>query len=60
MVGPRAGSDATRKMRKVNEHVENHLGSRITIEQLSSTIHLSRWHFSRVFSRATGWVRGNI
>lgn len=42
------------QMRKVTEYVENHLGSRINIEQLSSTIHLSRWHFSRVFSRATG------
>lgn len=42
------------QMRKVTEYVESHLGSRITIKQLSSTIHLSRWHFSRVFSHATG------
>lgn len=42
------------QMRKVTEYVENHLGSRITIKQLSSTIHLSRSHFSRVFSRAAG------
>ena len=42
------------QMRKVTEYVETNIGSRITIAQLSSSIHLSRWHFSRAFSRATG------
>ena len=43
-----------RQLRKVEDHVRDHLAEEISVEMLASLVELSPFHFSRVFKQATG------
>lgn len=42
------------QLRKVEDHVRNHLAEEISVEALAGLAELSPFHFSRVFKEATG------
>jgi AraC family transcriptional regulator len=42
------------QLRKVQDHVREQLAEEITVEALAELVHLSPFHFSRVFKQATG------
>jgi AraC family transcriptional regulator len=42
------------KLRRVQAFIEAHIGEGIRIEQLAATVHMSLFHFARMFKRATG------
>jgi AraC family transcriptional regulator len=43
-----------RQLRKVEDHVREHLAEDISVEALAELVELSPFHFSRVFKEATG------
>ena len=43
-----------RQLRKVEDHVREHLAEDISVEALAELVELSPFHFSRVFKQATG------
>jgi AraC family transcriptional regulator len=43
-----------RQLRKIEEHVREHLAEEITVETLAGLVELSPFHFSRVFKQAVG------
>ena len=43
-----------RQLRKVEDHVRDHLAEDISVEALAELVDLSPFHFSRVFKHATG------
>jgi AraC family transcriptional regulator len=43
-----------RQLRKIEDHVREHLDEDISVEALSALVDLSPFHFSRVFKQATG------
>jgi AraC family transcriptional regulator len=42
------------KLKRVQEYVENHLCEAIRVEQLAAEVHMSPFHFARMFKKATG------
>jgi AraC family transcriptional regulator len=54
MVTARTGGLATWQARRVADHIEAHLGTKLTIEGLAAMIGLSRSHFSRAFRSTLG------
>jgi len=42
------------KLRKVEDHLRNHLAEEISVETLAQLVELSPFHFSRVFKETTG------
>ncbi len=43
-----------RQIRKVEDHVREHLEEDVSVETLAALVELSPFHFSRVFKQATG------
>lgn len=43
-----------RQLRKIEDHVREHLAEEITVETLAGLVELSPFHFSRVFKQAAG------
>jgi AraC family transcriptional regulator len=43
-----------RQLRKIEEHVREHLAEEISVKTLAELVELSPFHFSRVFKQATG------
>lgn len=48
------GGLAPHKLRCVRKHVREHLGEMIRVDQLAEAVHLSPFHFARMFKRSTG------
>ena len=48
------GALDSRRLRRVKEYIETHLGEDLTIEALASEVCLSPFHFARAFKAATG------
>jgi len=42
------------KLKRVQDYVEHHLSESILVEQLAAEVHLSPYHFARMFKKATG------
>jgi AraC family transcriptional regulator len=42
------------KLKRVQDYVENHLSESIRVEQLAAEVHMSPFHFARMFKKATG------
>jgi AraC family transcriptional regulator len=54
---PECGRDgplSRAKLRDVVEYIEEHLDTRLTLEQMAAAAHLSAYHFARQFKAATG------
>jgi AraC family transcriptional regulator len=49
-----SGGLPIRQLRKVQDHVAEHLAEEIPIDRLADLVELSPFHFSRVFKQATG------
>ncbi|MDN8618073.1 helix-turn-helix domain-containing protein [Variovorax ginsengisoli] len=45
---------AAHKMRSVRKFISEHLGETIRVEQLADAVHLSPFHFARMFKQSTG------
>jgi transcriptional regulator GlxA family with amidase domain len=45
---------ASHKVERVHAFIEAHLAERIRVEQLAATVHMSPFHFTRMFKQATG------
>ena len=45
---------APRKLERVREFIEQHLAEPLLVEQLAAVVHLSPFHFARLFKLATG------
>jgi AraC family transcriptional regulator len=50
---PRAGLPR-HKLRAAIDYIEEHLDAEITLEELASCVHLSSYHFARLFKASTG------
>lgn len=48
------GGLAPHKLRCVRNHICEHLGETIRVEQLAEAVHLSPFHFARMFKQSTG------
>lgn len=48
------GGLAPHKLRCVRDHVCEHLGETVRVEQLAEAVHLSPFHFARMFKQSTG------
>jgi AraC family transcriptional regulator len=48
------GGLAAHKMRCVRDFIAEHLGETIRVEQLADAVHLSPFHFARIFKQSTG------
>jgi AraC family transcriptional regulator len=48
------GGLAAHKMRCVRKFIAEHLGETIRVEQLADAVHLSPFHFARMFKQSTG------
>lgn len=48
------GGLAPHKLRCVRDHIGEHLGETIRVEQLAEAVHLSPFHFARMFKQSTG------
>lgn len=48
------GGLAPHKLRCVRDHVCEHLGETIRVDQLAEAVHLSPFHFARMFKQSTG------
>jgi AraC family transcriptional regulator len=48
------GGLAPHKLRCVRNHVSEHLGETIRVDQLAEAVHLSPFHFARMFKHSTG------
>ncbi|HEV7913410.1 MAG TPA: AraC family transcriptional regulator [Albitalea sp.] len=48
------GGLAAHKMRCVRSYVTDHLGQAIRVDQLADAVHLSAFHFARMFKQSTG------
>ena len=48
------GGLAPHKLRCVRKHVREHLGEMIRVDQLAEAVHLSPFHFARMFTQSTG------
>jgi AraC family transcriptional regulator len=42
------------KLKRVQDYVENHLSESIRVDQLAAEVHMSPFHFARMFKKATG------
>jgi AraC family transcriptional regulator len=42
------------KLRRVRDHIGEHLGESMRVEQLAEAVHLSPFHFARMFKQSTG------
>jgi AraC family transcriptional regulator len=49
-----AGGLAPHKLRRVHEFISDHLTETIRVEELARTVHLSPFHFARMFKQSTG------
>ncbi|MBK6004803.1 helix-turn-helix transcriptional regulator [Ramlibacter ginsenosidimutans] len=49
-----AGGLAPHKLRRVHEFIADHLAEPIRVEELARTVHLSPFHFARMFKQSTG------
>ena len=49
-----SGGLAPHKLRCVRKHVCEHLGETIRVDQLAEAVHLSPFHFARMFKQSTG------
>jgi AraC family transcriptional regulator len=45
---------APRKLDQVRAHIEQHLAEALLVEQLAAVVHMSPFHFARLFKLATG------
>lgn len=52
---PLPGTDTPRGVVRAMEYIERHLCDPIGVEQLAAAACMSRFHFARVFRRATGF-----
>lgn len=50
----REAVDYSRPIESAIVYVHEHLSERLTVDDVSRRVYLSRWHFSRLFQRATG------
>src|SRR5207245_8031617 len=48
------GGLAESKVRRVTAFIENNLHRELWLEELAAVTHMSRYHFARLFKRATG------
>ena len=48
------GGLAESKVRRVTAFIENNLHRELRLEELAAVTHMSRYHFARLFKRATG------
>jgi AraC family transcriptional regulator len=49
------GGLAPQKLERVCEFIDQHLGEALHVEQLAAVVHLSAFHFTRLFKQSTGW-----
>jgi len=42
------------KLRAVVEFIHDHLGAELTLDRLAAVVHLSPYHFARLFKNSTG------
>lgn len=49
-----SGGLAPHKLRCVCDHICDHLGEPIRVDQLAEAVHLSPFHFARMFKQSTG------
>jgi len=52
--GPAYAGLAPHKLRRVLGFVDEHIGEGLLVGQLAKTVHLSPYHFARMFRKATG------
>jgi AraC family transcriptional regulator len=52
--GPAASGLAPRKLEKVRGFIEQHLAEPLLVQQLAAVVHISPFHFARLFKLATG------
>ena len=45
---------APHKLKRVQQHISEHIGEAIPVKRLASTVHTSAYHFARMFRKATG------
>jgi AraC-like DNA-binding protein len=50
----RTGGLAAHKISRVIEFIDEHLGEPILVDRIAATVHLSPFHFARMFRRAVG------
>jgi AraC family transcriptional regulator len=46
----------SRKLERVQAFVSDHLESALTVQQLAAVVHMSPFHFARLFKQATGYT----
>ncbi|MBV9264807.1 MAG: helix-turn-helix transcriptional regulator [Acidobacteriaceae bacterium] len=44
----------SRKLRQVRDYVDTHLSGRLTLDDLAGAVHMSAFHFARLFKLSTG------
>ena len=49
-----AGGLPARRVRRVTEHIEQNLDKPLPLTELAAVVHMSRFHFARLFRRSTG------
>ena len=52
--GPAYAGLAPHKLRRVLGFVDEHIGESLLVRQLAETVHMSAYHFARMFRKATG------
>jgi AraC family transcriptional regulator len=45
---------APHKLKRVQQYIADHIGEAIPVKQLAGTVHMSAYHFARMFRKATG------
>ena len=46
--------DKIKAAERMQEHIESHLGDKITMASLARAAHYSQWHAARLFKEVTG------
>jgi AraC family transcriptional regulator len=54
LAGRRPGRLTARRIRRIEDYVESHLGADIGLDELASEAGLSRYYFVRAFRKSTG------
>jgi AraC family transcriptional regulator len=49
-----AGTLPLSRLRRVTEHISEHLDQHLTLAQLGAVVYMSPYHFARLFQRSTG------
>src|SRR3989442_7082505 len=53
-VATETGGRPASRLRRVTEYIENNLHRELRLTELSSLVHMSPYHFARLFKRSTG------